>query len=197
MTTSAAKQIPPPQLLTHAGKLYPRTHCRTLLQTLIDTIHWQYDYIAFGRRFDVPRLQAWYADPGVHYRYSNNLLKHQPWIEPLQRIRQDVEQASGHSFNSVLVTYYRNGQDHVTLHADDEPELGESPVIASLSLGATRRFEYRPKSCGELQGMFLHDGDLLIMQPDFQREWLHHVPVEPTVTKPRINLTFRQVYMTR
>jgi alkylated DNA repair dioxygenase AlkB len=191
-------ETPPAQDLLHLhGKLYPPARCSTLLDTLISDIRWQYDYLAFGRRFDVPRVQAWYADPGVHYRYSNNLLNHQAWIEPLQRIRQDVEQASGHSFNSVLVTYYRDGRDHVTLHADDEPELGEAPVIASLSLGARRRFEYRPKSGGEPQGMSLHDGDLLIMQPAFQRDWLHCVPAEPTVTGPRINLTFRRVYMRR
>ena len=192
-----ADDIPDPDLLVSRGRLYPARQSKTLLATLINEVAWQYDYVAFGRRFDVPRVQAWYADPGVHYRYSNNLLEHRDWIPSLLAVKQDVEQNTGHRFNSVLVTYYRDGSDHVTLHADDEPELGETPVIASLSLGATRKFQYRPKQGQESRHMKLHDGDLLVMQPDFQRDWLHCVPMEPEVTQPRVNLTFRRVFMSR
>ncbi len=185
------------ELLLSLGPLYSAERCRHLLQELIRTVDWQYEYRAFGRRFEVPRLQAWYADPGVHYRYSNNLLEHRAWIAPLRAIGRDIRRRTGHAFNSVLVTYYRDGMDHVTLHADDEPELGETPVIASLSLGATRHFEYRPKLGGEFRGLRLHDGDLLLMLPPFQQEWLHRVPVETEVAGPRINLTFRQVHTSR
>lgn len=179
------------------GPLYDPAHCRVLLATLIDAVHWQTDYLAFGRRFDVPRLQAWYADPGVHYRYANNLLARRDWIEPLDNLRRDVVHATGHGFNAVLVTYYRDGDDHVTWHADDEPELGDAPLIASLSLGATRRLEFKPKDGGAVDGIAQHDGDLLLMQPAFQHHWLHRVAPEPKVTGPRINLTFRRVQPTR
>lgn len=184
-----------PRLLTLNGRLYSSQQCAALLGTLISDIDWQYDYYAFGRRFDVPRLQAWYADEGVHYRYSDTMLEHRSWITPLLSIKQDVEHRTGHRFNSVLVTCYRDGSDHVTLHADDEAELGEAPVIASLSLGATRAFLYRHKQNHETRRMLLQDGELLIMQPAFQRDWTHCVPVEPGVTAPRINLTFRKVYL--
>ena len=186
-----------PRLLIQEGRLYPPHQCQDLLATLIRDIDWQYDYYAFGRRFDVPRVQAWYADPGVHYRYSNNMLEHRPWIPLLSSIKQDIERNTGHCFNSVLVTYYRDGSDHVTFHADNEPELGDTPVIASLSLGATREFQYRHKHTLETRQILLHDGELLMMQPAFQHEWDHCVPMEPAVTAPRINLTFRQVYMSR
>ena len=186
-----------PSLLRPAGKLYSSAYCQALLDRLTGEIQWQYDYFAFGRRFDVPRLQAWYADPGIHYRYSNNMLESRPWIPSLLTIKQDIEHKIGQPFNSVLVTYYRDGKDHVTLHSDDEPELGEAPVIASLSLGATREFHYYRKQGSELRRMQLHDGDLLVMLPPFQRDWQHCIPMEPEVEAPRINLTFRQVYMSR
>jgi len=186
-----------PQLLTLLARPYFAGQCLQLLKRLIAELDWQDSYYALGRRFEVPRVQAWYADPGVHYRYSDNMLEHRDWIEPLVTIKHDVERLSGHSFNSVLVTWYRDGSDHVTWHADDEAELGESPVIASLSLGARRHFEYKPKSGGTTRSLALHAGDLLLMLPAFQNQWLHAVPREPGVTMPRINLTFRRVHMAR
>jgi alkylated DNA repair dioxygenase AlkB len=189
--------VPDETLLTLEGRLYSQQQCRELLASLIRDIDWQYDYHAFGRRFDVPRVQAWYADPGIHYRYSNNMLEHRPWIPLLSGIRKKIEARTGHRFNSVLVTYYRDGNDHVTYHADNEPELGETPFIASLSFGATREFHYRHKRTGEIRGMRLHDGELLMMQPAFQHDWEHCVPMEPEISAPRINLTFRQVYLSR
>ena len=176
------------------GKLYSPEHCVTLLNTLITTIDWNEDScIIFGRRFEIPRLQAWYADNGIHYSYSNNLLTTQRWNELLSTIRRDVQQKTGYDFNSVLLTYYRHGNDHVTWHADDEEELGAEPVIASLSLGATREFQFRRKH-DELQGsIYLNDGDLLLMRPGFQVHWEHCIPLEPDINQPRINLTFRKV----
>ena len=179
------------------GQIYRWQQSRYLLNLLIRRIHWQGDFIAFGRRFVVPRLQAWYADDGVHYRYSDNKLESHTWMEPLLSIKQDVERYSGHPFNSVLLTYYRHGNDHVNWHADDEPELGEAPVIASLSLGASREFHYRHKQ-GEASGkLALHNGELLVMQPLFQRHWEHRIPAQSEISEPRINLTFRQVVTRR
>ena len=189
------------QLFDLHGKLYSPEQCRVLLEKLIEEVDWQRDYVAFGRHFDVPRLQAWYADDGVHYRYGDNLLQSHSWIPLLQSIKQAVEERSGlcaeQGFNSVLVTYYRDGQDHVTWHADDEPELGPLPVIASLSLGSSREFHYRHKSRDEKASMPLHDGELLIMQPEFQQHWEHAIVPQPEVDEPRINLTFRRVLMAR
>lgn len=168
--------------------------CRAWLAGLIEQLVWHKDhYEVHGRRFAIPRLQAWVADAGIQYSYSNNLLALQPWSPLLLEIKALVEAQVGHRFNAVLITYYRNGMDHVTWHADDERELGEQPVIASLSLGAARSFQYKPKAEGDIEDMVLDAGDLLLMRPAFQQGWLHQVPVEPGVGEGRINLTFRQV----
>lgn len=183
------------QFLQLHGKLYSPQQARDLLQTLIREIKWQQDFVAFGRRFNVPRMQSWYADAGVHYRYTDNKLESHGWTALLLGIKQEVETRTGHGFNSVLLTYYRDGQDHVNWHADDEPELGAAPVIASLSLGASREFQYRHKQHAERGSLQLQDGELLVMKPQFQQQWEHRVPVQPDIREPRINLTFRQVIM--
>lgn len=182
-------------LLTRLGNIYTEQQAAELLNRLIAEIDWQKDYIAFGRCIDIPRWQAWVADPGIKYRYSDNLLKSSPWNEYLKDIKTDIERECGHEFNSVLVTYYRDGFDHVTWHADDEIELGDEPFIASLSLGATRDFLYRHKQTGDVRNMTLHSGELLLMQPVFQHDWEHCIPEQVEISEPRINLTFRKVVM--
>lgn len=173
---------------------YPRHLSQSYLHTLIEDVNWSDDfYLAFGRRIEIPRLQAWYADEGIRYSYSNNLLKTQPWLEPLREIKQQVERVAEKQFNSVLLTYYRNGDDSVSWHADDEAELGSQPYIASLSLGASRELHYRHKREAVHGSVTLHSGDLLLMRPDFQFDWEHCVPTEPHIAEPRINLTFRAV----
>jgi len=180
--------------LTLLGKLYSTGHCNDLLSCLIQELTWTNDSCEIlGRRFDIPRLQAWIADPGIRYSYSNNLIPSQAWVEPLVTIKQDIQAITGYTFNAVLLTYYRHGRDHVTWHADDEEELGDTPVIASLSLGATRQFQYRNTNDGTTRILYLYNGDLLLMHPEFQHFRQHRVPVEERIEEPRINLTFRRV----
>ncbi|WP_415878434.1 alpha-ketoglutarate-dependent dioxygenase AlkB family protein [Methylomonas sp. TEB] len=150
-------------------------------------------YSVAGREFTLPRLQTWHADPGIVYSYSNNLLKTRPWTPLLSDIRQKIEQFLNFSFNSVLVNLYRNGDDYVGWHADNEAELGPQPFITSLTLGATRQFAFRHKKTAESGSILLTSGMLLIMQPDFQHHWLHSIPVDQKLTQGRINLTFRRV----
>ncbi len=168
-----------------------RTYCNTFV-----TEHpWPANhYEVFGRRFTLPRLQTWHADEGIVYRYSDNLLTTTPWTPLLSALRQQVELACGHPFNAVLVNHYRNGGDYVGWHSDDERELGESPVIASLSLGIAREFAFRGKDNHERSGtVLLPGGSLVLMAPEFQRDWQHSVPVS-AATAARVNLTFRYVY---
>jgi alkylated DNA repair dioxygenase AlkB len=173
-----------------------------LLECLLSRTDWTADhYEAFGRQFSIPRLQAWYADAGLRYRYSDNLIKTRPWPDYLLDVRKRVEQACGCFFNSVLLTCYRHGEDSVSWHADDERELGPNPVIASLSLGAARTFYVRPKpeSAQSLQSglqpfsLCLQHNDLLLMKAGCQRHWQHAILPEAGLTAVRINLTFRQV----
>ena len=151
-------------------------------------------YEVFGRRFTLPRLQTWHADDGIVYRYSDNLLTTSPWTPMLLALRDRVERCSGYHFNAVLVNHYRNGSDYVGWHSDDERELGSAPVIASLSLGATRAFAFRDKSHpGKSGEVLLNGGSLALMAPEFQRDWQHSVPVA-CGDEARVNLTFRYVY---
>lgn len=179
--------------LRRYGQLYSAEQSQALLQQLIREIHWQDSFVAYGRRFEIPRQQAWYAEQGIHYRYAENQLHRHDWIAPLRAIKQKVEDRCGEQFNSVLVTLYRDGKDYVGWHADDEKELGEQPVIASLSLGACREFHYRRKQTGQGHVIKLNDGELLVMPAGFQQDWEHCVPQQSGISMPRLNLTFRRV----
>lgn len=191
----ARTERPHPELEYHPA-FYGEEQGRQLLQSLCTQVTWQTDhFMAFGRRIEIPRLQAWYADPGIRYSYSNNLLQTLAWLPELTALREQIELACGHRFNSVLLTYYRDGRDSVSWHADDEQELGPEPWIASLSLGASRVMQYRNKHQSETGELPLHHGDLLLMRPGFQQHWLHQVAAQPEVDEPRINLTYRLVAM--
>jgi alkylated DNA repair dioxygenase AlkB len=173
---------------------YAATDCERIYQRLLREQNWPSNrYIVAGRQFTLPRLQTWHADPGIKYSYSNNLLETRAWTFLLSDIRAKVELCLDFSFNSVLVNWYRNGEDYVGWHADNEPELGEKPFIVSLTFGAERLFEFRHRKSLECGQILLRSGTLLIMQPDFQHHWHHSVPIDKTVKEGRINLTFRKV----
>ena len=163
-----------------------------IYQCLLHEHHWPTNrYYLAGREFVLPRLQTWHADAG----YSNNLLETRPWTPLLSRVRAKIEGFLGFAFNSVLVNCYRDGQDYVGWHADNESELGEQPLIASLSFGVARSFEFKHKKTAMHDWILLSPGTLLIMQPNFQRHWLHRVPIEAHITQSRINMTFRKVVL--
>jgi alkylated DNA repair dioxygenase AlkB len=149
----------------------------------------------FGREVEQPRLTAWFGDPGKAYSYSGTHLEPLPWSSTLNNIRSSCERIASHSFNSVLVNLYRDGQDGVAWHADNEPELGPSPVIASVSFGATRAFHLRHRESKETIKIDLNSGSLLIMSGLSQSHWVHQIPKTSRTVGPRINLTFRTIYV--
>lgn len=163
-----------------------------LLRTRID---WQQeDIVIFGQRRCVPRLVAWHGDPGTAYTYSGTAHEPLPWTPALQRIRHRVEELTGHRYNSVLLNLYRDGRDGMGWHADDEPELGREPVIASVSLGATRRFKLRHRrSRTAASTLDLEQGDLLLMAGQTQHAYVHALPKTARPVGARVNLTFRWV----
>ena len=174
--------------------LFSGDQAARLLATLLAEIPWQQDQIRIaGKTLPVPRLQCWMGDAGADYGYSGIQLTSRPWHERVQALRKSVERLCNHSFNSVLLNLYRNGQDSVAWHADDEPELGQNPVIASLSLGAERPFSLKHRHNGERYRLILPSGSLLLMDSCTQHYWLHQLPKVKNLTQARINLTFRQI----
>lgn len=165
-----------------------------LLAELSAAISWEQHRIRlFGREHPAPRLSCWIGDPGAAYTYSRTRFEPRPWPPVLDQLRRRVERACGSAFNSVLANLYRDGRDSMGWHADDEPELGAEPVIASLSLGATRRFLLQARDGSARQALPLQHGSLLLMAGATQRHYRHALPRALRVSAPRLNLTFRQV----
>jgi alkylated DNA repair dioxygenase AlkB len=167
----------------------------SLFLTFCQTLKWTQGYIQlFGLKAE-PRLSCWYGDIGAIYTYSQKKMSPLPWTRELYIVKCEIEEKTGYTFNSALCNLYRNGNDSMGWHSDDEPELGKNPVIASLSLGATRKIVYKHKLNKKLKHeLELKNGSLLIMKGSCQHEWLHQIPKQPKIIIPRINITFRKVY---
>jgi alkylated DNA repair dioxygenase AlkB len=164
-----------------------------IFEELKAQIRWRQDVMHFGRReVPQPRLTAWYADDAKTYVYSGITNRPLPWTALLLALKAKAEAFAESAINSVLLNYYRDGTDSVGWHADNEPELGERPVIASLSFGATRTFELRRRTTGKVAKLPLTSGSILVMRGTTQQHWVHRVPKEPGRAS-RINLTFRFV----
>jgi len=167
-----------------------------LLNHLLEQVPWRQDHVVvYGKRHKLPRLHQWYGDPSTSYRWSGLTIHPSPWTEELEKARQAIQVATGHVFNSVLLNYYRDGSDTVGWHADDEPELGEEPVIASVTLGCARDFSLRLKSEPRTKYVLcLPHGSLFVMAGDTQRRWEHSLPRRKRVSAPRVSLTFRRIH---
>ncbi|MDO7847965.1 alpha-ketoglutarate-dependent dioxygenase AlkB [Hymenobacter sp. M29] len=187
--------LPGADLLFDPGFL-SETEAAALLASLSAEVAWEQRTIRlFGQQFPQPRLTAWYGSAEARYTYSGLTWEPRPWTPTLLALRQRLETATGARFNSVLLNLYRDGRDSMGWHADDEPELGPAPTIASLSLGATRRFRLRPRS-GLVHpplSVDLASGSLLLMRGATQQHWQHALPKTTRPLGPRLNLTFRWV----
>jgi len=170
-----------------------------LLQELLATTEWRQDSMTiFGRTTPLPRLTAWYGDPGIRYIYSGIVNEPLPWTPALMEVKNAVETACGAEFNGVLLNRYRAGRDGMGWHSDDEPEFGERPIIASVSFGATRRFQLKHKRRADVRAAVdLTHGSLLVMRGETQANWLHQIPKTAKAVDERINLTFRKVAFPR
>ncbi|SBS30966.1 hypothetical protein MSP8887_01890 [Marinomonas spartinae] len=146
----------------------------------------------FGRDVLVPRRVAFIADAGLCYRYTGKDHYGKGWPNWLAEIRTQAENLAGQPFNSVLLNWYQNGDDYMGWHADDERILGPAPVIAMLSLGATRDFLFRFKRDHSVKhSIALEGGSWLVMSASTQVLWQHCLPKRKRVQEERISLTFR------
>jgi alkylated DNA repair dioxygenase AlkB len=166
-----------------------------LFQEIRETTAWRQESIKlYGKPVNIPRLTAWYGDEGAGYTYSGLANVPQPWTPALLEVKRSVESPAGVIFNSVLLNRYRTGKDSVGWHSDDEKEFGENPVIASVSFGATRTFQFRHKKRKDQKASVeLTHGSLLVMRGATQHNWMHQIPKTMRDVGERINLTFRVV----
>jgi len=162
---------------------------------LADTPWRQESVTVWGKRHLQPRLVCWYGDPGKSYTYSGIRLEPLPWTTALNAIRRHVESAAETQFNSVLLNLYRDENDSMGFHSDDEAELGLDPIIASVSLGSTRSLVFKSKHDKTLRPrrIPLAHGSLLLMSGKTQENWNHGIPRESGRLGPRVNLTFRRI----
>ena len=163
-------------------------------ERLMYSIEWRHDEaVIFGRHIVTKRMAAWYGDSNFSYSYSNTTKLALPFTPELAELRRKVEEISGDRFNSVLLNRYQTGEEGMAWHSDDERSLGKNSAIASLTLGAERRFAFRHRKTKETLSLVLEHGSLLVMRGETQANWMHSLPKSKRVAEPRINLTFRRM----
>ena len=176
------------------GKIFNETEAEGHFQQLFENAHWQHDEVMiYGKRIVTQRKTAWYGEEEYEYTYSKMTKKARLWIPELLAIKQKVEEVTGLEFNSCLLNLYQSGEEGMSWHSDAEAELGKHPAIASVSLGAQRKFVLKHKASAEKIELQLEPGSLLLMAGETQQHWLHSLPKTKKVKEPRINLTFRNI----
>ena len=188
--------MPSTEQLQYHPLLFDPQEQSLLMNALQEEIPWKQEHIKlFGKTHPTPRLTAWHGDTHCVYKYSGVVNQPFPWTPSLLTIKTRIESLSnGATFNCVLLNFYRDGSDKMGWHSDDEKELGPNPSIASVSFGATRRFDFKHKTEANTKfSIHLESGSLLLMQGDMQHHWLHQIPAQKRIQEPRINLTFRYI----
>ena len=176
------------------GSIFAADEADTLFDALMQEVAWQHDRVKlYGREIVTRREVAWHGDAPFQYTYSHNTKTALPWTPSLSKIKAAVEAQSGDSFNCCLLNLYHSGEEGMAWHADDEKELQPDGAIASVSLGAARRFIFRHKADKDKTEILLAHGSLLLMRGATQTHWEHSLPVMKREKSPRINLTFRTI----
>lgn len=183
-----------PEGFSYQAKALSAQKSLDLFYYLQQHLNWQQPSIkVYGKSHVIPRLQCFIADPNVNYSYSGSQLIVEPWPAVLDAMRKRLTAQLQIPFNALLVNLYRDGQDCMGWHSDDEKELGQQPTIASISLGAERKFKIKHKHTNEQHDLILQSGSCLIMNGHSQRDYQHSLPKQQRLKHPRINLTFRSI----
>jgi alkylated DNA repair dioxygenase AlkB len=186
--------LPNDGTVNYYGKILNSKEANQNFDLLMKNIIWQNDeVIIFGKHIITKRKAAWYGDSDYLYTYSNSTKQALPWTEELSWLRQIVEELVGAKFNSCLLNLYHNGKEGMGWHSDDEKSLGKNNTIASLSLGAERKFLFKHKQTKQIVSLVLEHGSLLVMKEATQSNWLHSLPKSKNIIHSRINLTFRTI----
>lgn len=193
--TSATNLLSTDGEVFYFAEFFSKQESDFYLDLLFKEILWKHEPIKiFGKQILQPRLTAWIGDPGTDYSYSGIKMRPSAWTPTMKRIKEKVENQTGLNFNSALLNQYRNESDSVGWHSDNEKELGINPVIASVSLGEPREFQFKHRDNKNLKASVILDhGSLLLMQGKTQHHWIHAIPKRRQAMQPRINITFRQI----
>jgi alkylated DNA repair dioxygenase AlkB len=186
--------LPKDGTVNYYGKLFNQEVADNYFSKLSQNIEWQNDKILiFGKHIVTKRKVAWYGDKQFKYTYSKIPKLALSWTKELLEIKSAIENKTGESFNSCLLNLYHNGEENMSWHSDDEKDLKKNSAIASLSLGAERKFTFKHKESKEKVVFVLEHGSLLLMKKETQSYWLHQLPKTKLIKPPRINLTFRTI----
>jgi len=186
--------LPKDGTVHYYGMVLNRHKADYYLNALLQTIDWRNDEaVIFGKRIITKRKVAWYGDEPFEYTYSSTTKSALPWTQELLELKLLIEQQTGETYNSCLLNLYHTGEEGMAWHSDAEKVLKKNGAIASLSLGAERRFAFKHKVSKETINVFLQHGSLLLMKDHTQTHWLHRLPPTKIISKPRVNLTFRTI----
>jgi alkylated DNA repair dioxygenase AlkB len=186
--------LPRDGVVHYHGLILPPDEADQYFSILMQDIAWEHDQaVFFGERIQTARKVAWYADGPYRYTYSRVVRTALPWTPSLRALRECVEASAGERFNACLLNLYHSGEEGMGWHSDGERDLVRGGAIASLSLGAERRFAFKHRGDKEKVSLTLEHGSLLVMRGETQQHWLHRLPPTRKVHAPRINLTFRQM----
>lgn len=190
----AQNHLPYDGIVNYYGVLFDNKTTNHFFDSLMKNIAWRNDEaIIFGKKIITKRKVAWYADQPFQYTYSKTTKHALKWTDELLQLKELIEKTTGESFNSCLLNLYHNGNEGMSWHSDGEKELLKNGAIASLSLGAERKFSFKHKRTKEIVSFQLEHGSLLVMKGETQQNWLHQLPISKKVSSPRINLTFRKI----
>jgi alkylated DNA repair dioxygenase AlkB len=185
-------QLPFDGIVHYYGKVLSQAKALDYFSSLFQTIEWKNDEaVIFGKHIVTKRKVAWYGDNEYLYTYSNTTKQACQWTNELLELKQLTEDLTGSKFNSCLLNLYHTGDEGMAWHSDAEIALQKNGPIASLSLGAERKFSFKHKKTGRTISLLLEQGSLLVMKDTTQTNWLHCLPKSKKITTPRINLTFR------
>lgn len=186
--------LPSQGIANYYGLLMPHEEADYYYSHLLNNINWQHDEaIVLGKTIQTKRKMALYGDKSFEYGYSKTIKTALLWTDELLEIRDLVERKVGERFNSCLLNLYHNGSEGMAWHCDDEKDLMFQGSIASLSLGAERKFSFKHKKTKHTESLLLQHASLLVMKGETQTHWLHSLPTTKKVNSPRINLTFRHM----